>query len=61
VSGIWYRERAETLTEQFVSDGAESSVALTSEFTLVQPLDFQLRRLIAERFPILSETTNEEQ
>lgn len=52
VSGIWYRERAETLTEQFVSNDAESSVALTSEFTFVQPLDFQLRRLIAERFPI---------
>jgi hypothetical protein len=54
VSGIWYRERAAALGEQFTSPEAEKSVALTSEFTLLQPLEFHLRRLIEERFSPLA-------
>jgi hypothetical protein len=52
VSGIWYRERAAALGQQFVSPEAEQSVALTSEYTLLQPLEFHLRRLIEERTAI---------
>lgn len=48
VSGIWYRERAAALGEQFSSAEAEQSVALTSEFTLLAPLEFHLRRLVRE-------------
>lgn len=52
VSGVWYRERAETLSVQFDSQEAEQSVALTSEYTLLGPLAFQLRRLVTERLPV---------
>lgn len=53
VSGIWYRERAAALGREFHSEEAEQSVALTSDFTLLQPLEFQLRRLMEERSAIL--------
>lgn len=52
VSGIWYRERAAALGQQFDSAAGDQSVKLTSDYTLLQPLEFHLRRLIEERSAI---------
>lgn len=48
VSDEWYRERAETLAEQFTGDN-ENQLRLTSQFTLLLPLQFHLARIIRNR------------
>lgn len=47
----WYRERAVTMRELFHGE-AERQSRLTSHYTLLAPLRFQLGRLIRERSPV---------
>ncbi len=48
VSEQWYRERAVTMRDLFKGEQERQS-RLTSEFTLLAPLRFHLRRLVDER------------
>jgi hypothetical protein len=48
VSEQWYRERAVTMRDLFQGEQERQS-RLTSEFTLLAPLRFHLRRLVEER------------
>ncbi len=48
VSEQWYRERAGTMQDLFFGEQERQS-RLTSEFTLLAPLRFHLRRLVEER------------
>jgi hypothetical protein len=49
VSKQWYEERATTLTEQIAGLDVEALLRLTSQFTLLFPLQFQLTRLLRLR------------
>lgn len=49
VSSEWYEERARTLTEQFEGEDIETALRLTSQYTLLLPLQFQMARLIRLR------------
>jgi hypothetical protein len=49
VSPEWYAERADTLTQQIEGGDTEILLRLTSQYTLLLPLQFQLARLIRER------------
>jgi hypothetical protein len=48
VSELWYRERAGTMRDLFRGEQERQS-RLTSEFTLLAPLRFHLRRMVEER------------
>lgn len=48
VTEQWYEERSHTLESEMLGEGAVQS-RLTSHFTLIAPIRFQLARLIGER------------
>jgi len=54
VSEQWYRERAVTMRDLFRGEEERQS-RLTSEFTLLAPLRFHLRRLVEERATVAAE------
>jgi hypothetical protein len=54
VSERWYRERADTMRDLFRGEQERQS-RLTSEFTLLAPLRFHLRRLVEERVTLSAE------
>ena len=48
VSDAWYKERADTMRDLFHGE-VERQSRITSEYTLIAPLRFQLMKLVADR------------
>ena len=49
VSATWYAERREVLTRSYPGEDSEHLLALTSDYTLLRPLRFHLRRQVRLR------------
>lgn len=54
VSEAWLREREEALTQTYPNEDVERRLRLTSEFTLLGPLRFHVRRALRRRAEQLS-------
>ena len=49
VSATWYAERREVMTRSYPGEDSEHLLALTSDYTLLRPLRFHLRRQVRLR------------